>query len=238
MFQLDEQLREWSNRFSQTGSMRRGDVEELENHVRDSVVALTANGLDEQEAFLIATRRLGDQDSLSREFRKINGHGVWARRAFWMTTGCLVFELIRLLFTMVASLGQACASLAGANGIEMSLVSLGAGVACCGLMAAWLVRWHSNSEQDSYARARAVLNLNGFVIGGCLVLAVLTAKLIQTGSYMVIARHTPIEEFGRAAVIQAWSNGVLTLLLPSTLLIVVLKLHREYGSPSNVARTS
>lgn len=238
MFQLEEHLREWSNHFSQTESMCRGDAEELECHLRDSVAALAANGLNEQEAFLVATHRLGEPDSLGQEFRKANGRGIWALRAFWMTAGCLLFELLRSLFAMAASLGQLCASLAGANGTEMSFVSLGVGAVCCGLMATWLIRWHLNNEQVSSARARAVLNLNGLVIGSGLVLAVLAAKLIQTGSYVVIANTVAIEELGRAALIQAWSNGVLVLLVPSALLIIMLKLYRSTWQPVTVASTS
>ena len=238
MFQLEEHLREWSNRFSHTESMRQGDVEELECHVRDTVEALTASGLDAQEAFLVAIHRLGDPDALGGEYRKANGHGVWARRAFWMAAGCLLFELLRSLFVMAASLAQVFAILAGAGGTIMSFVSLGVGFTCCGLIATWMIRWHLNNEQASSARARAVLNRNGWVIASGLVLTMLTAKLIQAVSYMVIASTVSIDELGRAAVVQTWSNGLLALLIPSALLVVMLKLHRAIWHPVSLARTS
>ena len=215
MFHLDDQLREWSSHFSQTESMCHGDVEELENHIRDSVEALTSNGLNTEEAFLVATYRLGDSDTLGGEYRKAIGHCVWGRRAFWMAAGCLIFELLRSLFAMVASLGQVLATLAGANGTEMSFVSFGVGLVCCGWIATWAVRWHLNNEHASSARARAVLNWNGWVIGGGLALAVLTAKLIQAVSYMVIVRTSSIDELGRAAEVQMWSSSLLVVLLPA-----------------------
>ena len=238
MFQLEDQLREWSNRFSQTEAMRHSDVEELECHVRDSVEALTASGLDAQEAFLIATHRLGDPDALGGEYRQANCQRVWEKRAFWMAAGCLLFVLLRSLFGMTASLGQVFATLAGANGTQMSFVSLGVGFVFCGLVTTYVIRWHLKNEQASSARARAVLNRNGWVIGSVLVVAVLMAKIVQTGSYVVIARTTSIDELGRAAIVQAWSNGVLVLIVPLVILIVMLKLHRAIWHPASVIRTA
>ncbi len=66
----------------------------------------------------------------------------------------------------------------------------------------------------------------------------LTAKLIQTGSYMVIARTASIDELGRAAIVQSWSNGVLVLLVPLVILIIMLKLHRAIWHPASVMRTA
>ncbi len=238
MFQLEEHLREWSNHFSQTESMHQGDVAELECHVRDAVEVLVASGLNVKEAFMVATHRLGDPNALGGEYRKVSSHCVWARRAFWMTAGCLLFELLRLLFAMAASLGQVFATLAGASGAEMSFVSLVGGFVCCGLIATWVIRWHLNNEQASTALARAVLNRSGWVIGSGLVLAVLTAKVIQTGSYMVTVRTASIDALGQAALVQAWSNSTLMLLVPSALLVVLLKLHRAIWHPASIVRTS
>ena len=71
-----------------------------------------------------------------------------------------------------------------------------------------------------------------------LVVAVLMAKIVQTGSYVVIARTTSIDELGRAAIVQAWSNGVLVLIVPLVILIVMLKLHRAIWHPASVIRTA
>src|SRR5918992_45681 len=44
------------------------DVDELEDHLRHQISELHAAGLAEDEAFLVAVKRMGDLDALSREF--------------------------------------------------------------------------------------------------------------------------------------------------------------------------
>ncbi|RNE62146.1 hypothetical protein EEJ31_09395 [Cryobacterium tepidiphilum] len=53
------------------------DVDELEAHLRDQIDALTASGLAPDEAFLVAVRRLGRIDDLSREFAREHSERLW-----------------------------------------------------------------------------------------------------------------------------------------------------------------
>ena len=55
------------------------DVDELEDHLRTQVAELKEAGLDEEEAFLIAVKRLGDLDSLSREYAREYSERLWKR---------------------------------------------------------------------------------------------------------------------------------------------------------------
>jgi hypothetical protein len=80
MFALAHAIEDWKRRFAQLDSVRGSDMEELEQHVRDSVVALTSNGLTEEEAFLIATRRVGTPSEVGREYEKAQPGYAWARR--------------------------------------------------------------------------------------------------------------------------------------------------------------
>src|SRR4029077_11840620 len=53
------------------------DVEELEGHLRDQLVALTDAGLTGDEAFLVAVKRMGSLDALSREFARAHSERLW-----------------------------------------------------------------------------------------------------------------------------------------------------------------
>ncbi|MEO8484616.1 MAG: permease prefix domain 1-containing protein, partial [Acidobacteriota bacterium] len=53
------------------------DVEELEGHLRDQLAALTGAGLTSDEAFLVAVKRLGSLDALSREFALAHSERLW-----------------------------------------------------------------------------------------------------------------------------------------------------------------
>jgi hypothetical protein len=52
-------------------------VEELEGHLRDQVLALTDAGLTGDEAFLVAVKRMGSLDALSREFALEHSERLW-----------------------------------------------------------------------------------------------------------------------------------------------------------------
>ena len=50
---------------------------ELEDHLREHVAVLTDAGLDTDEAFLVAVKRMGDLDTLSREFAREHSDRLW-----------------------------------------------------------------------------------------------------------------------------------------------------------------
>ena len=55
------------------------DVEELERRLRDQIAALRDAGLVDDEAFLIAVRRVGKTDAASREYARKHFERLWER---------------------------------------------------------------------------------------------------------------------------------------------------------------
>jgi hypothetical protein len=53
------------------------DADEMESHLRDQMDSLVAAGLDEDEAFLVAVRRLGKLDEVSREYAREHTERLW-----------------------------------------------------------------------------------------------------------------------------------------------------------------
>jgi len=76
---IEEKIVEWRNHCLHSGSIGNSDIEELEDHLREEIQALSKKGLSEEEAFLIAARRMGNLPSLSKEFRKITTHDLWKK---------------------------------------------------------------------------------------------------------------------------------------------------------------
>jgi hypothetical protein len=74
---LEERIGEWRQYFRRRQAVSSIDVEELEDHLRSQVEALREAGLDEDEAFLVAVKRLGDLDSISREFAHEYSERLW-----------------------------------------------------------------------------------------------------------------------------------------------------------------
>jgi len=74
---LEEQIAQWRAYLRRRQGVRGPDVEELEEHLRDQLAALTEAGLAGDEAFLVAVKRMGSLDALSREFARAHSERLW-----------------------------------------------------------------------------------------------------------------------------------------------------------------
>ncbi len=74
---LEEQIAQWRAYLRRRQSLHGPDVAELEGHLRDQLVALTEAGLAADEAFLVAVKRMGSLDTLSREFARAHSERLW-----------------------------------------------------------------------------------------------------------------------------------------------------------------
>ena len=74
---LEEQIAQWRVYLRRRRAIDGPDVEELEGHLRDQVAALTNAGLAGDEAFLVAVKRMGSLDALSREFAREHSERLW-----------------------------------------------------------------------------------------------------------------------------------------------------------------
>ena len=74
---LEEQIAQWRLYLSRRRAIHGPDVEELEGHLRDQLAVLTEAGLAGEEAFLIAVKRIGSLDALSREFAREHSERLW-----------------------------------------------------------------------------------------------------------------------------------------------------------------
>jgi hypothetical protein len=74
---LETQIDQWRTYLRRRQAIHAVDVAELEDHLREQIAALSAGGLGADEAFLIAVRRLGALDPLSREFAREHSDRLW-----------------------------------------------------------------------------------------------------------------------------------------------------------------
>jgi hypothetical protein len=75
--ELEAQFTQWRQYVQRRREMQPCDVEELEDHLRGSVDELVAAGLSADEAFLVAVKRMGSLDELSREFAREHSERLW-----------------------------------------------------------------------------------------------------------------------------------------------------------------
>lgn len=74
---VEEQIAAWRGFVARRPTIATADVEELEGHLRDRIDDLRARGLSDDEAFLVAVRRMGQLDELSREFAREHSDRLW-----------------------------------------------------------------------------------------------------------------------------------------------------------------
>jgi hypothetical protein len=74
---LDAEIATWRARVTQSGAVSVADADELEEHLREEVAALGAAGLSDDEAFLVAVKRLGRIDRLTAEFAREHSERLW-----------------------------------------------------------------------------------------------------------------------------------------------------------------
>jgi hypothetical protein len=77
MESLDLQIAEWRAYVANAPGVNGHDLDELEDHLRHEIAELNAAGLTADEGFLIAVKRLGDVDGLSREFAREHSGRLW-----------------------------------------------------------------------------------------------------------------------------------------------------------------
>ena len=74
---LEDQIAQWRGYLHRRRAIDGQDVQELEGHLRDEMAALTTAGLAGDEAFLVAVKRMGSLDVLSREFAREHSERLW-----------------------------------------------------------------------------------------------------------------------------------------------------------------
>jgi len=74
---LETQIAEWRHYVANAPALNGHDVDELEDHLRHQIAELNVAGLADDEAFLVAVKRMGDLDTVSREFAREHSDRLW-----------------------------------------------------------------------------------------------------------------------------------------------------------------
>lgn len=85
--ELEAQFAQWRHYAQRRPELQQSDAEELEDHLRHSVDELVAAGLRADEAFLVAVKRMGSLDEVSREFAREHSERLWKQLVLAGETG-------------------------------------------------------------------------------------------------------------------------------------------------------
>ncbi len=90
--ELAAQFAQWRHYVQRRRELQPSDADELEDHLRGSVDELVAVGLSADEAFLVAVKRMGSLDELSREFAREHSQRLWKQLVLTGETGSPVAD--------------------------------------------------------------------------------------------------------------------------------------------------
>lgn len=74
---LERQIQVWRGHLRASAALAGSDVDELEDHLREQIAELGERGLTPDEAFLVAVKRIGAIDQLTREFAREHSERLW-----------------------------------------------------------------------------------------------------------------------------------------------------------------
>ena len=103
-FDLNLAIQGWREDLARSTAFRSENLNELESHLRDSIDRLRTPQLSDEEAFLIATRRVGNTQRLEQEFGKVNGAAVWFDRCLWVLLAFQLWNIISSTSSFLFSL--------------------------------------------------------------------------------------------------------------------------------------
>jgi hypothetical protein len=191
--ELAAQFAVWRRYLQRRPELQQSDAEELEDHLRGSVDDLIAAGLRADEAFLVAVKRMGSLDDLSREFAREHSERLWKQLVLTGQTDGPVADTRsrRDLLAMLICASGAAASIKVPELFGMSLQEDGAFYGLnLGLFAlpwlAALLAWRRQARPALIGVLLALFGL-GAVAANAYPLADDSQSIVLTGIHLPIA---------------------------------------------------
>ena len=225
MFDLSKSLRDWQEQMRRGEGCSHEDIDELEEHLHEEMVGLTQAGLSREEAFLLATRRLGKVEVLNEEFGKVNTRFVWLNRLRWMAGGVLIYlgaSTAEATFRRVLMTGGA---MVGLNSYVAGVLIPLASIAVMALIAVLAVKVVARRRMEGQGSHPCTLATKCRLLLGVL----LWFTLLPFGAAIMVAfacRYVSPSDMGRMAIATSFGQSVLSVVLPLVIAGWVLKTRR------------
>lgn len=167
---LERQIAQWRSFLHAHPALDGGDLDELEDHLRGRIDDLQNRGLSPDEAFLIAVRRLGRVDQLSREFAREHSDRLWKQLVLGSPDSGRPSRgaVLAIAFAVVAAVAVKLPALWGASA---DVTARNAPILILGALAAYLLvrgsrRWGTAvAVALPFAAASLLVNLFPFAPG-------------------------------------------------------------------------
>ncbi|MHC4243017.1 MAG: hypothetical protein ACYSU4_11485 [Planctomycetota bacterium] len=227
MFDLNEKISMWRDNLAQSEILAGSDIKELESHLREEIENLITLKLSDEEAFLISTHRLGTTDNLAAEYEKINRGMKFRRRLSLMIAGILAY-LLATYFATSASKGFIwLAAVGGIRGYTLGFVGFISRILT--LVATFFFGYFICKL--IFHRPEFRKQINRLKTRLLLLLTLLAFLIIITVSRIlfpvITARNLGLQDYGQVARSLAYSTLLWSVLFPTLLVAIFIKLRRS-----------
>jgi hypothetical protein len=219
MFTVEQAVENWKNDLRQKQTLMETDIEELESHLREEMERLTPLGLTEEEAFVIAARRIGDTTQMAAEFAKVNTAAIWKTRFLWMVVGVLILRILSSCANFLSTAGVFLGhQFAGISWLTAGILSVA--VQTMILLVLFYIFYVMAVKTSLFHQIRkrsAVITM--------VVVFVLSSLLGASSSFfcqVFLARYCGVEQMGQFAVGSSYSSVATAILWPILWIVILL----------------
>ncbi|MFD3742986.1 permease prefix domain 1-containing protein [Nocardia sp. NPDC058633] len=121
--ELQAHIDQWRGYVQRHHAISLADVDEMEDHLREQISTLQAGGLSGEEAFLVAVKRMGSMDAISREFAREHSERLWKQLVLVPEESESGANNRELLVVLVLAVGAAFTMKAGFTWLDGSAVA-------------------------------------------------------------------------------------------------------------------
>jgi len=229
MSRLEDDVENWKQQLLQHQTMTASDIDELQIHLLEEMDNLIVTGLNQEEAFLIASRRIGNPKDISCEFAKINNVVIWKNRFFWMIIGILILQIFSSCANFLARGGALIGcQLVGWNPLNTGIISA---VIQITVILCLFIAFYIAVVQMSMFRKIPKKSLIGIIIA-VTALNFLLNHAAGIGFNVLIAKLYSAEQLGQFALGCSYSAMGLSVLWPVVWLLLLLWLLPGKNKPA------
>jgi hypothetical protein len=103
-YTLQKRIDLWINDLKSIPSLTDSDSEELRTHLIDTIEYLKKTGLDDEESFIIASKRIGNISDLAPNYHEVNNSVLQMRKSLIILAGVLAYFLLYFFFLLSSKL--------------------------------------------------------------------------------------------------------------------------------------
>jgi len=98
-YDLNAAIEHWRAELAAQAGLTMDVRRELETHLCDAITGFQQRGLNDEESFWLACKRVGQPPQLAAQFQECDPGKVWFQRMAWMLMGALGINFLRFVKT-------------------------------------------------------------------------------------------------------------------------------------------